>query len=128
MALWVSITAQTWLVTNAFDIAMPFTAGFLLQALLVIGIAVPTPGGVGGFHEAYRIGVTTFFGAPNAAAIGAALVLHGIAFVPISLVGIWFAMRDGLSLCRLDSLSDSATREELPVVPCSVPSGGIWAR
>ena len=34
--------------------AVPGT--FLLQAMLVIGVAVPTPGGVGSFHEAYRIG------------------------------------------------------------------------
>lgn len=117
VALWVSITIQTWLVTQAFGIAMPYTGTFLLQALLVIGIAVPTPGGVGGFHEAYRIGVTTFFGAANDAAVGAALVLHGIAFVPITLIGIWFAMRDGLSLSSLDRLTSTAASEELPVAP-----------
>ena len=31
-----------------------------------IGVAVPTPGGVGSYHEAYRFGMTTFFGASNA--------------------------------------------------------------
>jgi hypothetical protein len=35
-------------------------ASFLIQAMLVIGVAVPTPGAVGSFHEAYRIAVTTF--------------------------------------------------------------------
>jgi glycosyltransferase 2 family protein len=117
LLLWIMISAQTWLVTSAFGIAMPFTGSFLLQSLLVIGVAVPTPGGVGGFHEAYRIGATTFFGAANDAAIGAAIVLHGIAFVPITLVGIWFAMRDGLSLTRLESLTETARREEVPVAP-----------
>ena len=28
---------------------------------------MPTPGAVGGFHEAFRIGATTFYGAPDAA-------------------------------------------------------------
>src|SRR5262249_5145126 len=32
VALWISITVQTWLVTNAFGIAMPYTGTFLLQA------------------------------------------------------------------------------------------------
>ena len=41
--------------TIAFGIDMPFSGTFLLQALLVIGVAVPTPGAVGSFHEAYRI-------------------------------------------------------------------------
>ena len=34
---------------------------------------MPTPGAVGGFHEAYRIGVTSFFGADNDHAVGAAI-------------------------------------------------------
>ena len=63
--LWLAIAAEAWAVTIAFGITMPFAGTFLLQSMLVIGVAVPTPGGVGSFHEAYRIGVTTFFGAPN---------------------------------------------------------------
>lgn len=116
VVLWVSIAGQTWLVTRAFGIDISFLSSFLLQGLLVIGVAVPTPGGVGGFHEAYRIGATAFFGAPNDAAIGAALVLHAIAFVPTTIVGLWFAMRDGLRLNRLDGLTGAAP-EELPVAP-----------
>ena len=55
---------------------VPFTGSFLLIALLVVGVAVPTPGAVGGFHEAFRLGATMFFGAPDDAAVGAAIVLH----------------------------------------------------
>jgi uncharacterized protein (TIRG00374 family) len=117
IVLWLSVAGQAWLVTRAFGIDMSFLGAFLLQALLVVGIAVPTPGGVGGFHEAYRFGATAFFSAPNDAAIGAALVLHAIAFVPITLVGLWFAMRDGLSLSRLDGMANAARGEELPVAP-----------
>lgn len=115
--LWISIAVQTWLIANAFDIALPFTGSFLLQSLLVIGIALPTPGGVGGYHEAFRLGATTFFGAANDAAIGAAIVSHAIAFIPTTIVGVWFAARDGLSLSKLDRLTDTAAREELPVTP-----------
>ena len=57
---------------------MPFTGSFLLIALLVVGVAVPTPGAVGGFHEAFRIGATMFYGAPDDAAVGAAIVLHAV--------------------------------------------------
>ena len=57
---------------------MPFTGSFLLIALLVLGVAVPTPGAVGGFHEAFRVGATVFYGAPDDAAVGAAIVLHAV--------------------------------------------------
>jgi uncharacterized membrane protein YbhN (UPF0104 family) len=61
-------------------------------------VAVPTPGGVGGFHEAFRLGATAFFGADNDTAVGAAIVLHAISFVPVVLVGLWFTIQDGLRL------------------------------
>ena len=58
------------------------------MALLVVGVAVPTPGAVGGFHEAFRLGATTFYGAPNDRAVGAAIVLHAVSFVPVTALGL----------------------------------------
>ena len=106
--VWLTISAQAWVVTRAFGIEMPFTGSFLVQALLVIGVAVPTPGGVGSFHEAYRWGTTTFFHAPNDAAVAAAIVVHAISFIPVVLVGILFMAQDGLSVHRLQDLSAEA--------------------
>jgi uncharacterized protein (TIRG00374 family) len=103
--LWLAIAAEAWLVTIAFNIAMPFTGTFLLQALLVIGVAVPTPGAVGSYHEAYRIGVTTFFGAPDDAAVAAAIVTHAISYVPVVLTGFIFMAQDGLTMGRLNELA-----------------------
>ena len=62
-------------------------ARWLMLAPLVVGVAVPTPGGVGGFHEAYRLGATAFFGADNDTAVGAAIVLHAISVGPVIIVG-----------------------------------------
>jgi hypothetical protein len=103
--LWLAIAAEVWLVTIAFDIAMPFAGTFLLQAMLVVGVAVPTPGAVGSYHEAYRIGVTTFFGAPNDAAVAAAIVTHAISYVPVVLTGFIFMAQDGLTMSRLNQLA-----------------------
>ena len=56
LVLWLFIAAQVWVLTRAFGIAMPFGGSFLLTAMLVVGVAIPTPGGVGGTHEALRLG------------------------------------------------------------------------
>jgi uncharacterized protein (TIRG00374 family) len=98
LALWVSIAAGIWAVSIAFGIAMPFTGAWLMLAPLVVGVAVPTPGGVGGFHEAYRIGATAFFGADNNSAVGAAIVLHAISIGPVTIAGLIFTLQDGLKL------------------------------
>ena len=107
---------------------MPFAGTFLLQALLVIGVAVPTPGGVGSYHEAYRIGVTTFFGAPNDAAVAAAIVTHAISLrARWCSLGIVFMAQDGLSVGRLKALAGAATEQRrwrlTDEVPVLRPSG-----
>jgi glycosyltransferase 2 family protein len=113
-AAWLAIAAQSWTVTIAFGIPMSFPGTFLLQSMLVIGVAVPTPGGVGSFHEAYRLGVTTFFHATGNQAVAAAIVTHLISFIPPVLGGILFMAQDGLSLGRLGALANSARDKEGP--------------
>lgn len=112
--LWMAIAGETWTVTRAFDIDMSFGGSFLLQALLVIGVAVPTPGAVGGYHEAYRLGVTNFFHASEDAAVAAAIVVWAISYIPVVLVGILFMIQDGLSVGQLQELAGEARDKELP--------------
>ena len=90
--------------SHAFHVALPFTGSFLIMALLVVGVAVPTPGAVGGFHYFYRLGVTAFYGAPNDRAVGAAIVLHAVSFLPVAIAGLILLAREGLSLSRVGDL------------------------
>lgn len=110
VVLWLVIGATTWAVSRAFAIEMPFTGGWLMSAPLVVGVAVPTPGGVGGFHEAYRIGATAFFGADNDTAVGAAIVLHAVSIGPVVLLGLLFTLQDGL---KLGGLREMTTKGDL---------------
>jgi uncharacterized protein (TIRG00374 family) len=106
--LWVSIAAGIWLTSRAFHITFPFTASFLVTTLLVVGVAVPTPGAIGGFHAAYQIAVVTFFGAPDDRAKSAAIVLHAISFLPVLIVGMALMARDGLTLSGAREIAAAA--------------------
>ena len=106
--LWLSIAAGMWAVAVAFRLPMPFTGSFLLLALLVIGVAVPTPGAIGGFHEAFRLALTMFFGAEQDAAVGAAIVAHVFSIVPALLLGLFFAAQTGLNLSSMRRLASQA--------------------
>ena len=108
--LWLSIAAGIWAVGVAFRLPVPFTGSFLLLSILTIGVAVPTPGSIGGFHEAYRIGVTAFYGAPDITAVGAAIVLHLLSVGPALLLGLFFAAQAGLNLSSMRQLADQAER------------------
>lgn len=103
--LWLSISLGIWWGALAFHIALPFAGGLVLMALLVVGVSVPTPGGVGGYHEAFRIGATALYAASNDRAVSAAIVLHAISFIPITLVGLAAMARQGLNLGRVRDLA-----------------------
>lgn len=107
LPIWLIGATEVWILTRAFGMALPYPGAFLIQSLLVVGVAVPTPGGVGSFHEAYRVGMTTFFGAANASAVAAAIVLHALSFFPVVAVGLLFMAQDGLTIGRLRSLAAS---------------------
>lgn len=111
LPLWLTIAVGIWAVARAFGLEMPFSGALLMIALLVVGVAVPTPGAIGGFHEAFRLGATTFYGAPNDVAVGAALVLHAFSIGPSLLLGLIFAARDGLNLARVRRLAGTTPGE-----------------
>ena len=108
LPLWLCIALGVWSMAMAFRLAIPFTGSFLMIALLTLGVAVPTPGAVGGFHEAFRVGATAFYGAPDEAAVGAAIVLHLFSIGPSLLLGLLFAAREGLNIGTMQRLADQA--------------------
>jgi glycosyltransferase 2 family protein len=112
--LWLSIALGIWAVSQAYHIDMTYAGSFAMMAVLVVGVAVPTPGAVGGFHQAYRIGATAIFGATNDRAVGAAIVLHAISFVPVTILGAIFMAQEGLSLSGMQGMAADAKREEAP--------------
>lgn len=106
--LWLSIAVGIWTAARAFDLAISFLGSFLVIALLVVGVAVPTPGAVGGFHAAFRFAATTFFDAPDASAVGAAIVLHLFTVGPSLFLGLLFAAHEGLNVAGMRRLADQA--------------------
>jgi glycosyltransferase 2 family protein len=120
LPLWLSIAAGIWLTSQAFHITFPFTASFLVMTVLVVGVAVPTPGAICGFHAAYEFAVLTFFGAPMDRAVGGAFVLHAISFIPVTILGVLFMAGEGLTLAGARRLA------EQPATGADVgPAGGL---
>jgi hypothetical protein len=107
--MWMSIAAGIWLTSLAFHITFPYTGSFLVMTVLVVGVAAPTPGGVGGFHAAYQFAVTEFFAAPFDRAVGAAIVLHALSFVPVTLLGLAFMAREGLTFSSARRIARDAS-------------------
>ncbi len=106
-ALWGVIYWQVHVTLLAFDLDLPFRAGYLLVTLAVIGLAIPTPGGVGGFHKATQLGLTLFFAVDINLATAIAIVYHAICFVPITIIGLLCLPAAGMSLKEAEALASS---------------------
>jgi uncharacterized protein (TIRG00374 family) len=113
--MWLSVAAGIWFCSLAFDLTFSFSGSFLVVMFLVVGVALPTPGGIGGFEAMYQIAVTKFFGASNDVAVAAALVLHALSTIPVSILGVIFMGQMGLTLGGLRSIraSEEARSEKL---------------
>ncbi|HSL23276.1 MAG TPA: lysylphosphatidylglycerol synthase transmembrane domain-containing protein [Vicinamibacterales bacterium] len=107
--LWMSIACGIWFTARAFHITFPYTGSFLVMSLLVVGVAVPTPGAIGGFHAAFRIAVTGFYGVSEERAVGAALVLHAVSFIPVTFLGIVYMAQEGLSFGNMRRIAQRNT-------------------
>lgn len=101
LGLWLSIALGVWYASRALDLTMAFSSSFLVILYLVVGVAVPVPAGVGSFHFMYQLVATSFLGASRPQAAAAAIVLHAVSIVPISLLGLVFLAQDGWTLARL---------------------------
>jgi glycosyltransferase 2 family protein len=112
--LWLSIGLGVWLTTLAFGLTLPFVGALFVVGYLAVGVLAPTPGGAGGFHYMYKLAMTGTFGAPDSAAIVAAIVLHAVSFVPITAIGLFYMWQDGLTLSGLKQMRSTAVAAEQP--------------
>lgn len=102
--LWLSIALGILWTSWAFGLTMSFAGSFLIVGYLTVGVAVPTPGSAGGFHYFYKLAATQLFGAPESVAGAAAIVLHLVTFVPVTVLGLIFMWQDGLTLGQVRSV------------------------
>ncbi len=103
LVMWLLNVLQFYSVARAFEVVLPFPAFFFVLTWGVLGLAIPTPGGVGGYHTAVAYALTGFYGIAAAPAAATALVTHAIAFVPVTLAGVAFLAASGLTLRRLSA-------------------------
>lgn len=91
--MWFVINLQIACVVKAFGIDLPLSASYVLTFAAVLGLAVPTPGGIGSYHAAVS-GALGRFHVQSDVALGVATVSHAISFIPISLIGLgWMLAR-----------------------------------
>jgi uncharacterized protein (TIRG00374 family) len=116
VAIWLLICLGFHLNNTAFSLDLPFHATFLLIAFLTVGVAIPTPGMVGGFHAFYLLTLHQMFGVDKATAAAAGLTAHAFSLLPVLVIGLGFLGREGLSLGRAASVTEERSPASLQEV------------
>ncbi|HVN75169.1 MAG TPA: lysylphosphatidylglycerol synthase transmembrane domain-containing protein [Thermoanaerobaculaceae bacterium] len=108
LGLWIVIGWQLVLLGKAFDLDLSLGQAFVVVAVSVIGLAVPAPAGVGGFHWAIRFGLTQLLGVEVSTSTAYALIHHAICFFPITVLGLAYLAVVGVSLGKVRALETQA--------------------
>jgi len=112
--LWLSIAAGIFFNNLAFGIGLPFRATFLIIGFLTVGVAVPTPGMVGGFHESYLLALTQAFGIDKGTAAAAGIALHALSNLPVLVMGLLLLGGEGLTLGKVAKMADAESGPDGP--------------
>jgi uncharacterized protein (TIRG00374 family) len=96
--LWLSISFGIWFTAKAFSLTITPVDSFLIAGYLAVGVSIPTPGGLGGFDWAFKKAATDVFNVDQNQAAAAAMVLHAVAFIPVTLPGLFFMWQDKLTV------------------------------
>ncbi|TMQ72678.1 MAG: flippase-like domain-containing protein [Candidatus Eisenbacteria bacterium] len=98
------LTASMW----SFRISAPWYAGLVMLVITAIGIMVPAaPGYIGTLHVACKVGLRLFNVGPELSVPFAWFFWAG-QWIPVTVVGLAFLRREGLSLGALGRVQDEA--------------------
>lgn len=112
--MWLSIAAGVFFNNLAFGFALPFHTTFLIIGFLTVGVAVPTPGMVGGFHESYLLAMTQAFGVDKGTAAAAGIALHALTNLPVLVMGLLWLGGEGLTLGKVAEIADAEAGSDRP--------------
>ncbi len=94
--IWLTETTKYWLVMLAFPFEVSFPVLMLMTAVVNLFTTIPSSPGYVGTFDAPGIAVLTQFRVPHAIATGYTLVLHVALWLPITLLGAFYMLRESI--------------------------------
>jgi uncharacterized protein (TIRG00374 family) len=96
VVIWLLETGKYWCVAQAFNLGLPFDGLMLVNGLSNLFTIIPgAPGAVGTFDAGGILG-TTALGVSNTTAAAYVLILHVVLWLPVTALGAYFMLREGL--------------------------------
>ncbi|MEE9599719.1 MAG: lysylphosphatidylglycerol synthase transmembrane domain-containing protein [Anaerolineales bacterium] len=96
IVIWLLETGKYWFVMQAFNFEVSFFALMLMNGIVNLATTIPSAPGYVGTFDAPGIAVLTAYGVEQGIAAGYTLVLHAALWLPITLLGAYFMLREGI--------------------------------
>lgn len=118
LAVWGTGALGFWVGFRAFGLEVPFVGAVFLQSVIALAVALPSaPGFFGLFEAGARIGLVQVWGVATSPAMSFALGFHLAGFIPVTVIGLGYVWRLGLSWHEMEEseeLVDAAIEERPP--------------
>ncbi|HYC91119.1 MAG TPA: lysylphosphatidylglycerol synthase transmembrane domain-containing protein [Thermoanaerobaculia bacterium] len=111
---WTCLTAQFWFATKAVHQPLPYDSSFFVTGVTTVGLAIPTPGGIGGFHKACQLVLTRFYAFSVESSVAVAVLFHVIGTLPVLTIGLFLFAKEGVSLKQLRGTDEEETANRQP--------------
>lgn len=100
LLIWLSVSLFTFFILKSFKMELPYIASFMLLSISALGFVIPTPGGAGGVHKAFQVGLVFFYSVDLNLATAVSIVGHFFAMMPVALVGFISLIVYGIPLSK----------------------------
>ena len=97
IVIWMLETGKYWFVMQAFDFQVSFFALMLMNGIVNLATTIPSVPGYWGTFDLPGIAVLTAYGVDQGIAASYTLVLHAALWLPITLLGAYYMIREGIS-------------------------------
>ncbi len=112
LGFWLWHGLSFWLGMMAFGIDTGLVSAFFTEAVVGFGVAIPSaPGFFGTFHASAEFALSTVYGVDTANSLAFAFGYHFGGWIPITVIGLYYAWRLGLSLGEVGSAEEKVEDE-----------------
>jgi glycosyltransferase 2 family protein len=113
LLLWMWMAAGIWMGFRAFGIDQGFTAAMFTECALSLVIALPAaPGFIGTMQAGISVGLHEVFGVPSEPTLSMAVGYHLAGFIPVTLIGLYYAWAVGFSLRSIEADAAGAMKAD----------------
>ena len=106
--IWLLETGKYWFLMHGFAFSVSFFALMLMNGIANLITTIPSAPGYVGTFEAAGVAVLEAYSVSTSVATAYTVVLHAALWLPITLLGAWYMLREGLSLTKVRQ--DAETR------------------